>query len=185
MRDQEVEDVEQEILAQVLARLRRLSERPQESTIGDFRSYVAVATYHACSEHLRSQADWLPAAEADELSAPDPGNIVSDLGRRDQLRALWGEIRRLPPRQCAALLLNLRDENGRDAVALFPLTGTATMRQIAAVLDIPAERFAELWSFLPLEDARIAELLGATRQQVINLRKAARARLTRRMKGLL
>jgi len=38
---------------------------------------------------------------------------------------------------------------------------------------------------LPLEDAAIAERLGLTRQQVINLRKSARARLARRMRGLL
>jgi hypothetical protein len=46
-----------------------------------------------------------------------------------------------------------------------------------------AEEFANLWNELPLEDASIASLLGVTRQQVINLRKSARERLTRRMKG--
>jgi hypothetical protein len=36
---------------------------------------------------------------------------------------------------------------------------------------------------LPLDDATIAGLLGLTRQQVINLRKSARERLARRLKG--
>jgi hypothetical protein len=40
---------------------------------------------------------------------------------------------------------------------------------------------AAVWNELPLEDAVIAERLGATRQQVINLRKCARARLSRRL----
>jgi len=38
---------------------------------------------------------------------------------------------------------------------------------------------------LPLEDAKIAELLQLTRRQVINARKSARQRLTRRLKGFI
>ena len=36
------------------------------------------------------------------------------------------------------------------------------------------------WPELPFDDNTIAALLGATRQQVINLRKCARERLRRR-----
>ena len=43
--------------------------------------------------------------------------------------------------------------------------------------------FAEVWKDLPWSDLRIAERLGITRQQVINLRKCARERLARRMFG--
>jgi hypothetical protein len=46
-----------------------------------------------------------------------------------------------------------------------------------------AGQFAELWPQLPLDDATIAGLLNLTRQQVINLRKSARERLARRLKG--
>jgi hypothetical protein len=59
------------------------------------------------------------------------------------------------------------------------------VRQLADVLEISADRFAQLWNDLPLEDARIAELLGLTRQQVINARKSGRERLTRRLKGFI
>ncbi|MFI5179332.1 MAG: hypothetical protein ACHQO8_12240, partial [Vicinamibacterales bacterium] len=62
-----------------------------------------------------------------------------------------------------------------------PLTGIATIRQIAEVLDIPALDLAALWSELPLDDTRIGARLKLTRQQVINLRKSARERLSRRM----
>jgi len=48
-----------------------------------------------------------------------------------------------------------------------------------------AESFAEVWNDLPLEDARIAELLGLTRQQVINARKSGRERLARRLRGFI
>ena len=92
------------------------------------------------------------------------------------------QIIELPPNQRAALLLNLRDADGRGVIALFPLQGIATVRELADTLGLSAERFAELWHDLPLEDNAIAELLGLTRQQVISLRKVARERLARRMK---
>jgi hypothetical protein len=56
------------------------------------------------------------------------------------------------------------------------------MRRIADALEIDAQQLARIWGELPLEDARIAESLGVTRQQVINLRKSARERLSRRTK---
>jgi len=96
------------------------------------------------------------------------------------LKRLWTEVRALPQRQRAALLLNLRDDRGRGVLALFSLTGTASMRQVADALGMAADELAQLWRDLPMDDRRIAERLGITRQQVINLRKAARARLARR-----
>ena len=98
------------------------------------------------------------------------------------LRQLWAEVCQLPPRQRAALLLNLRDKEGRDVITLLPYTRTATIRQIAEVLEIPLAKFTVMWNELPLEDAVIAAELGLTRQQVINLRKCARERLARRLK---
>jgi hypothetical protein len=109
--------------------------------------------------------------------------IETELTRRSYLQRLWEEIEELPPRQRAALLLNLRDADGGDCARLFVLSGVATIRQIAQALDLPAERLAELWNELPLEDASIAQLIGVKRQQVINLRKCARERLARRMKS--
>jgi hypothetical protein len=103
--------------------------------------------------------------------------------RHIYLRRLWDEISQLPPRQRAALLLNLRDESGRGVVDLWMIVGIATVEAVASVLGTTVAEFAALWSELPLDDNRIAALLGLTRQQVINLRKSARERLTRRMKG--
>lgn len=101
------------------------------------------------------------------------------------LQRLWEELQLLPVNQRAALLLNLKDAEGRGCIALFSITGIATLRQIADVLEMNPDKFAELWNELPLEDARIAELLRLTRQQVINARKSGRERLTRRLKGFI
>jgi hypothetical protein len=110
-------------------------------------------------------------------------NVATEVEQRLYLQRLWGEVCQLPARQRAALLLNLRDTQGRGIIALFPLLRIASLRQIAEALAIDAEKFAALWNELPLEDAAIASLIGGTRQQVINLRMCARKRLANRMKG--
>jgi RNA polymerase sigma factor (sigma-70 family) len=105
--------------------------------------------------------------------------------RRIFLQRLWEEVRQLPLNQRTALLLSLRDQEGRGCLALFPALGIATFRQIAEALELSAEKLAELCNGLPLEDARIAEILRLTQRQVINARKSARQRLTRRLKGFI
>ena len=113
---------------------------------------------------------------------PDPRpDVAAQVELRMCLENLWKEVGGLPVRQRMALLLNLRDSQGRDALQLFVLTGIASVRKIAAVIEMPAENFALLWNDLPLADNTIADLLQVTRQQVINLRKSARERLARRM----
>jgi len=126
---------------------------------------------------------WSSTEELDAaLDTADPRQPISQmLMYRQYLGRLWDEVRGLPVNQRVAILLNLRDEDGLSAVPLLPLTGIATMRQIADVLDMPALELAGLWRELPLDDARIAARLDLKRQQVINLRKSARERLGRRM----
>jgi hypothetical protein len=103
--------------------------------------------------------------------------------RRVYLERLWNEIADLPTRQRAAVLLNLKDTNGRGVIDLWLVVGVATVEKIARVLEMTPEAFAAIWNDLPLDDNRIAKILGLTRQQVINLRKSARERLARKMKG--
>lgn len=119
-------------------------------------------------------AELEPAAE---LAADDA------LALRVSVRELWDDVRRLAPKQRAALLLNLRDANGNDCLALLPLTRTATIAEIAAALEMPLETLAGLWNDLPLSDARVGELLDATARQVIKLRRLARERLRRMQKN--
>jgi RNA polymerase sigma factor (sigma-70 family) len=291
-RPEEVEDLQSEVLVQVLERLCAFRHNPSQRAIANFRSYVAVTTYHACYEHLRrkhpqyhqlknrlryllthrtefalwegEQTIWLsgfarwrtagsadthnarlqqliddpqaalngraerlnlaellaalfdwvgqpieldqlvnlvarllgqplhtPHSERDEEQADsdpferlaDPrSNVTAEIEARLQLQRLWDEIKQLPAGQRTALLLNLRDEQGGNVIALLPHTGTATLRQIAEALALPAIELAEVWPKLPLDDDAIALRLCVTRQQVINLRLAARRRLARRLK---
>jgi hypothetical protein len=99
---------------------------------------------------------------------------------RETLGVLWAEVRELPATQRTALLLNLRDSEGHGVIELLPATGLASFADLALMLSMTPPELAAVWNHLPLEDAKIADLLGLTRQQVINLRKAARDRLARR-----
>jgi len=124
-------------------------------------------------EPQRAEVDLASVEPVTELAADDV------MALRTTVRELWDDVRRLAAKQRVALLLNLRDANGNDCLSLLPLTRTATMAEIAAALEMPAETLAALWNDLPLSDARIGEILGATARQVIKLRRLARERLHR------
>ena len=106
----------------------------------------------------------------------------SEIEQIQNIRGLWNEILQLPLNQRAALLLNLREPNGGSALWLIASLAVASVRKIAEALEFPAEQFAQLWSTLPVSDLEIAQRLNVTRQQVINLRQAARQRLARKLR---
>jgi hypothetical protein len=122
---------------------------------------------------------------ADETAIADPRvDTMSELILSNRVMALWDEICRLPHRQRIALLFNLRDARGRSAIGLFPLLNVASMEKIASALEMPIDELASVWNQLPMEDTAISQLLGITRQQVINLRKSARQRLANRTRSI-
>lgn len=122
-----------------------------------------------------------PRSGGDATDAASGASLAVRVESRQYLAALWREIAGLRAPQRAALLLNLRDADQRNALALFIRVGVTTIDALAAAAGLTVEQLAALWSDLPLDDLRIAARLGVTRQQVINLRKSARARLARRM----
>ena len=142
-----------------------------------------VAALQGISEQpIESLADDEDTAFEPAAAEPDPAWRVE---KKFFLERLWEELQQLPLNQRAALLLNLKDASGFGAITLFPATGIANVRQLAGALEIDPEELAKMWNDLPIEDARIAELTGLTRQQVINARKSGRERLARRLKGFI
>ena len=152
--------IEFDDLLSAVASLLGVSDQPIESLAEDGDAAVSVAN----------------------TAEPDQAWRVE---KRMFLQRLWEELQQLPRNQRAALLLNLKESSGVGCIELLPAMGIATLRQLASALEMSAETFAGLRNELPLEDARIAELLGLTRQQVINARKSGRERLTRRLKGFI
>lgn len=134
-------------------------------------------------------SDAPPVQARADSGAPHPVEALADpaptherrLEWREYLARLWSEIRLLPQRQRVALLMNLRDDSGQGVLSLFPLTGVAGLEALAETLEISQEVLAGLWQELPKDDHWIAQHLGLTRRQVINLRKCARERLGRRL----
>ncbi len=113
---------------------------------------------------------------------PHPAkNQQERLEQKSYLERLWKEILALPILQRTALLFSLRDPAGKSLLYLFPILNVVNIRGISEALEIPANVLAQLWSSLPLDDKTIGERCNATRQEVINFRKSARARLSRRM----
>jgi hypothetical protein len=127
-----------------------------------------------------------------------------EMSQRQFLKQLWQAIGELKPNQRLAYLLNFRDADGD--IQLFAWHGIAGIKQLADLLNITDEQFERVWNelpldqetreqvrttdnyylkfaalyaYIPLEDLLIAKLLGGERQQVINLRKGARERLTK------
>lgn len=114
-------------------------------------------------------------------STADQTDKIKQIELCEYLVLLWREIKELPLRQRRALLLNLRDEKGDGLISSLSLCGIASPPEVAEVLEMGKEELVEIWNNFPLKDAAIAEMLGVTNQQVINLRKAARERLARRL----
>jgi hypothetical protein len=100
--------------------------------------------------------------------------------RRAALALVWAEVKELPPRQRAALLLGLRDDRGVDCITMFSNASVASLSDVAAALDMKPDDLAMIWDKLPMNDSSIALHQGVTRQQVVNLRKSARKRLKNR-----
>jgi hypothetical protein len=122
------------------------------------------------------------AVGVDDVAAPSQTLPGDQLESRQYLAEVWAEIRALPLKQRIALILSARDSSGESITRYLPLTGIASIRDIARSLMLDARTFTGLWDELPLDDLRIADMLHASRQQVINLRRAARDRLTRRLR---
>jgi hypothetical protein len=152
---------------EMLSRLFELAGEPLElaAVVSAAADAWAVPLYHHDGSH-----------QMDAFPDPEP-RVDAAIEQRDHLARVWAHIRDLPIRQRHALLLNLKD----DAITVFLTTGAASLRDMAAVLEMPLADFASLWNDLPLPDNTLAARLRCTRQQVINLRMAARKRLANRL----
>ncbi|MBS0659039.1 MAG: hypothetical protein JSR82_12430 [Verrucomicrobia bacterium] len=113
-----------------------------------------------------------PPLEELPTSAPGPDEAA---GWLDCLRWLWAQIPQLSPPQRLAFVLH------SPVTREWEYTGVATRTEIAAVLGLPLAELERLWPDIPLPDAVTAARLGVAAQNIINLRKAARLVLGRKL----
>jgi hypothetical protein len=142
-------------------------ERPVDELVNEIAARMGVGDpTHITGEHIAAVRTPVPGAAFESAQA---------------LEALWTEIVELPRRQRLALLLHARDAAGDSVVRLLVAEAIVSTSGLASALEVSQAELNELLGRLPLMDAAIAESLQITRQQVINLRSAARDRLARRM----
>jgi hypothetical protein len=131
-----------------------------------------------------TESHQVPLEVADAPSSvPDAEQLQARLENQEVLAYLWREVLELPANQRIALLMNLRDESGGDMVAALLSSGVASSAELARCLRADEPDLGATIAALPRDDRWIAERLGLTRQQVINLRKSARLRLSRRLRA--
>jgi RNA polymerase sigma factor (sigma-70 family) len=141
---------------------------------------LLLADAVSCVYQLRRIQEPSAISGEEAMQANLPANertLPARLEDTEMLRAIWDEIKSLPPRHRLALMLSLRHSSGEGLITMLPIANIATLSQIAEVLELEIREFARILKELPWTDGQIAEHLGVTRQQVINLRHWARVRL--------
>ncbi len=128
---------------------------------------------------------WAPqivASGAPSWSVQDLPDVEQESGRKmDYIKFFQDvirEIRSLPLRQRRALLWHW---SGTDWCIIAAYAGCGLL-EFADILEVEEEELYRIYPHLPLPDRVIAERLGVTQQQVINLRKSALERLRRRLR---
>lgn len=159
-----------------------LFERSGRPIVFDEVVKIAAETWHIHDPPAESIDTG--GSERDEQFTSSEPRVDLALEQRLFFEQVWFEVCQLPVLQRAALLLNLRDSRDGGVISFLPFLGVASKEELARLLEMPYAHFQKLWNELPLDDLRIAQMFGITRQQVINLRKTARERLARRMRKL-
>jgi hypothetical protein len=157
-----------------------LFERSGRPIVFDEVVKIAAETWHIHDPPAES----IDGYERDDQFTSSEPRVDLALEQRLFFEQVWFEVCQLPVLQRAALLLNLRDSRDGGVISFLPFLGVASKEELARLLEMPYADFQKVWNELPLDDLRIAQMFGITRQQVINLRKTARERLARKMRKL-
>lgn len=154
------EDVRQVPLTRLVAEVFRWLDGPLE-----FESLVRLAALlldvkDQPPEPLDEEGD-LPESLTDSTF-----RCESRLEVRELLRLLWDAVRRLPPKQRDTFGLSFADDSGDDLFTLLLDAGVATLPEVAAAFERSLQDLILLWQQMPMDNASVAQELGATRQQV-------------------
>jgi RNA polymerase sigma factor (sigma-70 family) len=149
-----------------------------EAILSDAQAPVALDDLVAALAELRGIRETIDVEIDEAIEVRDHSAGPTDL--KEFLTTVWRDILELPLRHRKVLLLHLADDHDDNLLIMFPVHGVASIRAIAAAVEMDADELARIWNRLPLPDLEIAKLMGLERQQVINLRQSARRSLQRR-----
>jgi hypothetical protein len=124
---------------------------------------------------------------ASTLNQIDNAHLVAER-QREFLSVVWEALNEIPSHQRKALLLNMKEAVGVEAISLFLRLKIAAMEEIAKTLELSLEEFSDAFDRFPLSSAEIADVLGirdkgktSKEQRVDSLRRIARDLLRRRL----
>lgn len=112
-------------------------------------------------------------------------SFESDLEAREILVWLWEFVRQLPPKQRETYVFGFSDVAGDDLFTSLASAQVATLDDFIDVFGLPAGKLMQLWKRMPLDNAALAEELGATLQQIYKWRFEATRRLEKEMPARL
>jgi RNA polymerase sigma factor (sigma-70 family) len=141
-----------------------------------------VAEFQGIKDRLPESLDAIESGLSRRLKDPA---LRSDslIEGRESLRQYWEEVKKLPADQRNTICLSFEDESGEDLFSLLVDAGIVTIPELAAEFGLPLEQFNELWIRIPMMDnAELAEYLGATRSQVSLWRFRGQSRLRKWLK---
>jgi hypothetical protein len=108
----------------------------------------------------------------EDLPSADP-TPFDEVEWAQNLEWLWQQMLKLPLDQRRAFVLNA------EFIHELPPTGVASIRDIAAALEVPHEKLYAVWGDIPLDDNAIAQHFSMTRASIPVWRMRARERLGR------
>lgn len=156
----DIEDVVAEVCQKLQNRLMYLKTHPGMPSIANFNAYAFRMARNQWSEYLRKKRKQGLRIEVDSQDLDEgPGCVVDVPPSQDYepyLQFLWQAISSLQFEWRFAFLLG-----SKDVVWDFSTFGVASITDIAAVLRMTADNFAEIANRLPLSGGEIATLLGA------------------------
>jgi RNA polymerase sigma factor (sigma-70 family) len=136
-----------------------------------------IADFQGVKDRLPESLDAVEGGLSQRLTDATP-RTDSLIEGRESLRQYWEEVKKLPTDQRNTICLSFEDESGEDLFSLLVDAGIATIPELASEFGLSSEQFDELWMRVPmLDNAELAEHLGATRQQVSLWRFRAQSRL--------
>jgi hypothetical protein len=124
--------------------------------------------------------DGPPDPLPEKLDRPDEDTVREQVLRRITLQQCWQEIRRLPAKQIAAIILDTEENMVRSLVDVAEIPPG----EIIEALELPVEVVALRLPDFPLKDAEIAAVLGISSNWVAKMRMVARRNLQKRMEIL-
>jgi hypothetical protein len=117
------------------------------------------------------------SVKRDVYFAPNTGSGIPHLEANELLTRLWRAVIQLPAEQRDSFVFGFEDETGQDLFTALLTEDIVSWDELARGIGRPVEEVVRLRVRMPMESARVADELGASREKVYKWRFRALRRL--------